>query len=299
MPVRPDVHLDGAKRTSDVPMTRVSAQLVQPTSRTLGCGLAALRERLSIAELWGAFLLLATCLMVAPGCYRPSIVDGGLFCGPGTSCPEGFMCVLEHCYRAGADASRPDTSPETRADGSPDNTNVDAGSERVDAGGGRPERGLGETCDPINAGTSNRSDNCAAGLVCVDGNVGSLCFERCTMGDPCASGTACERRQIEIGGPNVMVCGLPATICSPVAPPAGCLPQRTCYLRGGVTICEISSGELPQQTACSYSRDCLPGTTCATGPGAGYCRRVCSGTSPCPSALTCQMSGNAAYGYCY
>lgn len=64
----------------------------------------------------------------------------------------------------------------------------------LDAGSGDlttlPEVGpvlrmLGETCDARNPGTAQRSDNCAPGLVCIDGNTQSLCFKICTNNSEC------------------------------------------------------------------------------------------------------------------
>jgi hypothetical protein len=43
-------------------------------------------------------------LMAAPaiaGCYKPSIEDGKLGCGPALACPDGFACVSSRCWQGG------------------------------------------------------------------------------------------------------------------------------------------------------------------------------------------------------
>jgi hypothetical protein len=171
-----------------------------------------------------------------------------------------------------------------------------------------PTRALGETCDPSNAGTPMRSDNCQRGLACVDGDMGAICLKLCRGDGDCTDGARCEQRKLDSQG-TVMasVCGLPATSCTPTMGAAnpGCPGKQVCYLvetdaaEGDRTICEISAGQGKQMTSCTYARDCFPGLTCATtGAGAGRCWPVCTlpGGS-CPGVLTCQPVGKT-YGYC-
>ena len=221
------------------------------------------------------------------GCYRPSITDGNLFCGPGSSCPEGFACMENHCYRSGS-----------RQEGGSERPPVDSGAE---AGGGS-KHGLGESCDPVNAGTPNRTDNCEEGLVCVQGNMGYQCFKRCSGTADC-DGAACESRRIEVGSTAaVMVCALPPTKCDPTLEVSPCPNNGICYLTSPTeTTCETTSGE-GIRTACKYSRDCLYKFTCATqGPGARYCYPTCSTAAPnCPANTVCQpTTAGATYSYCY
>lgn len=287
------------------------------------------------------------------GCYKPSIKDGGLACGVGDSCPEGFSCALRRCFRAVQDAA----PAEVRIDAAMESRPPDAGNDAVactpqagipgcaaqadlacdpvcqtkccpgqkctavnggTAPGGAadlgcrtlqaPPRLLGETCDPSDAGTPERSDNCAAGLICIDGNNGASCFKLCRGDTDCAAGTRCEERPIETaaGSHVASVCGLPPTPCDPTLNPlSGCPSPRVCYLvtsdraNGDTTICEITSGE-KRNLSCRYSRECLTGYTCAaSGPGAGYCRPACARMLPlCPAGTTCQGFGRT-YDYCY
>jgi len=301
---------------------------------------------------------------VAPGCYKPSILDGALHCGPNNSCPDGFQCVSDRCHRRGVDGSasdsevsmKPDTQSEAPVDTSTDAPDATDGCvPRTAPAGCTPQsdstcdpvcqtrcctsqkcsavyngegpsantgfrcfdstatRRLGERCDVQGAATQNRQDNCAPGLICVEGNVGNYCLQLCRGDGDCAeAGTRCEPRTIELAkaANSVSVCGLAPTTCDPTlnAASAGCPANLVCYLvesnqsQGDKTVCEIRSGETPRNLSCSRSRDCLAGLTCPTsGPGAGICRPVCSRAATpdsCPPGTTCQASG-ATYDFCF
>lgn len=306
---------------------------------------------------------------LAAGCYKPSIQDGSLGCGPNNSCPDGFHCVADRCYLPRVDASvseadgstlKADGPPDGPAEASPDvvtdapdgaevcaprtapsgcvprsdlrcdpvcqtgcctsqkcsavyNSGGPSSTTSLDCFGNVGPRGLGERCDVLGAATSSRSDNCSAGLICVEGNVGNYCLKLC-RGDGDCDGTKCEPRTLELAkASNVAsVCGLAPTACDPTlnAASAGCPANHVCYLvepggtSNGATVCEIRSGETARNLSCTRSRDCLAGLTCpATGPGAGICRPVCSRkTTPdgCPAGTTCQEeSGADTYNFCF
>lgn len=235
-----------------------------------------------------ALFLLSLCTV---SCFNPSYDDGGFVCVPGGSCPQGYSCLQGHCWNDNGpgpalvvlDAGVPDATP-------------DAGMDSTSPPEVAPVlRQLGETCDPRNAGTALRSDNCAAGLTCIDGNSQSLCFKRCVADAECGQ-ASCEERSPEPNALPVRVCGLAPTTCSPTNV-GSCANQRICYISGALTICEISSGDNIRM-ACTYSRECFPGYTCATGVGAGYCRQACSATGLCPTGTTCQLVTDTM-GYCY
>lgn len=166
--------------------------------------------------------------------------------------------------------------------------------------------GLGESCNPFNAGTANRTDNCATGLVCLDGNSAKTtqCFKRCSVSADC-DGAACETRRIEAATTaTAKVCALPPAVCDPIVNAGQCPNDANCYLTTATqTTCETTSGEGDRTTSCTYSRDCLPSLTCATqGQGARHCYPTCSVASPhCPSSSTfCQpTTAGATYSYCY
>ncbi len=226
-------------------------------------------------------LLLSLCVA---GCFTPSIQDGGFVCAAGGACPQGFSCIQDHCwsdYGPGPDVVIPVP---------------DAGTDLVSLPEVGPTlRRLGETCDPVNAGTTQRHDNCGPGLVCIDGDSQSVCFQRCT-GDAECGQARCEERSAERGAVPARVCGLPPVTCTP-GDATSCPARRVCYLSETRTVCEISSGDNTRM-ACTYSRECLPGYVCATGIGAGYCQRACSIVDVCPSGTTCQLVAGTL-GYCY
>lgn len=228
------------------------------------------------------------------GCFSPRYEDGGFTCGTDSGCPSGQACYVGRCWfqRAPLDSGVADELAEA---GSPEGGR-DAIPEVLFVS---PPRQLEQTCSPSNRGTPNRTDDCAAGLVCVDGNGPSLCLRNCDDPTVCDQGP-CEQRQVEIDGPLVNVCGLGSQTCDPVhqnQPPA-CPAGRICYVAAGTTICEFQSGD-KRSTACSYARECLPGFTCpADGLGSGYCRRICNDVVPCDQG-TCQPIAGSAFGYCY
>lgn len=310
-------------------------------------------ERLSVVASRLSALLLAAVIVGAGACYRPNIVDGGLFCSsPEQLCPDGFVCSGGRCHKKLADGAVSEVKAETNTDTRPPDAGSDActpssgiagcvvqsglacdpvcqtvccGGQKCTAmntgpspGGAAtlgcaavntPIRRLGDPCDPKDAGTERRSDNCAAGLACIEGNNGSMCLKLCRGDADCDPGIKCEQRGIEAGTGSYVasVCGLPHTPCDPtLGPISGCPSSRICYLvtsdrlNGDTTICEISSGE-NKNLSCKYSRECLIGYTCAaTGPGAGYCRPTCSHAMVpiCPPGLACQNFGKT-YDYCF
>ena len=286
-------------------------------------------------------------ILWAAGCYKPAIVDGGFRCSTDKRCPDGMICVQDHCYQTDSTKIPTDASTTDARDGGPNSdatmcvpktvptgacvVQTDLACDPVCQTGCCPEqkctalnmaatdgtlaatlgcspaapvRDLGEPCDPGNAGTPTRFDNCRSGLACVDGDMGAFCLKLCRGDVDCGDGIRCEQRRLDTQGTTVVsVCGLPATDCTPTTI-SGCPAQRTCYLvdtnaSGDRTICDISAGQGKQMTSCRYARDCFPGYTCATsGPGVGRCWPVC--TLPggnCPGVFTCQNVGKT-YGYC-
>lgn len=234
-------------------------------------------------------LVSSLCLV---GCFSPSIEDGGFACGRGDTCPQNYYCAQSRCWSYYG----PGPEPITPDAGSADVVSADLGVDSVSTPEvAQPLRLLGETCDPRNAGTAQRTDNCAVGLVCIDGNTQSVCFKRCTDSAECGQ-ASCENRSPEPGAAEVSVCGLPAATCSP-RDLASCPGQRACYLSENRTVCEITTGDNVRM-ACTYSRECLPGYACATGAGAGYCRQMCDDVSLCPTGTTCRPVVGVL-GYCY
>lgn len=228
----------------------------------------------------------ATIVVLVAGCYNPQVEDGGLKCAVGDRCPMGMGCYSGLCWYHQPLASSDAGVTETGAA-------RDAVAEAVPV-----VRFLDQPCDPVNAGTDGRTDNCSAGLVCVDGNVGSTCMKRCAANSECGD-AMCEQRRVDTTlATTAQVCDPATATCDPVAPTAGCV-TGVCYLSNARTVCETSSGDVAGGS-CLYSRECIPGYTCATsGPRAGRCVPVCRGIAgACPAGLTCSAAADEL-GYCF
>lgn len=196
-------------------------------------------------------------MLATLACYKPAVVDGGFRCGAAAdSCPEGMICVADHCYLKGSAKIPTDATTDVR-DGGPSEMcepktvptgtcsvqtdlacdpvcqtgccsdqkctvmNVPAEgalAAKLGCSPATPLRGFGETCDASNAGTPDRSDNCQPGLACVDGDVTAICLKLCRGDADCTDGARCEQRKLDGQGTALAsVCGLPATACSPTA----------------------------------------------------------------------------------
>ncbi len=264
--------------------------------------------------------------LVVSGCYHPDIADYGFSCGDNESCPDGFSCVRGLCHKNGVDAAPPACTPQAGVPGCiPDRSLpcdpvcqtgccADQKCTALNTSTNPPIAALGcvatnnptgtlyNPCQIAGAQTPQRTDNCVPGLVGITG-ANSYCLMLCRTDSDCRSGIHCEQRLLEKNGTVASVCGLPPSNCDPTML-TGCPAGRTCYLEtpaatGDTTICEISSNE-GTNSACQYSRDCLPRYTCPdVGPGAGTCLPVCANaTGRCPTATTCQDFGQQ-YDYCY
>ena len=194
-------------------------------------------------------------LLVTPlvfvSCFSPAYEEGGLAFGPGGACPGSQTCRADNRCWSGVGPTVVIVERDAAVESAPQ---VEAGAEHAPL-----VRQLGETCLPANVGLSNRSDDCALGLVCVQGNIGSTCFQLCADG---------ELRFIDPNGPKATVCPLTPVACDPVTN-TGCAPYWTCYRQTGVVGCDPQSGGQRAREACTFSRDCLPGLECVAGFCAG------------------------------
>jgi hypothetical protein len=197
------------------------------------------------------------------GCYRPTVLDGGFLCAPGSKpCPDGFACepTSMTCRKTGSfDGSLP------AADSGAGDALADAGVPSPDVAcfapvaGCTPDPGL--SCDPIcQTGCGCREKclvNAAGALVCnaLLGNARKAVGESCTIS---AAGTSGQTDNCDVG----LVC---------VADSCG----GRCY------------------RFCQGDADC-PGSTCSRDAGGGVkmcdvpfvtCDPVGGGTrSSCPSS---------------
>jgi hypothetical protein len=290
-------------------------------------------RKLFVAMAW---VPLVAGMVTQTTCYNPSFKDGLLCSVPEGLCPDGFSCDM-----TSGRCLRPDAAVDTGADDvnlCPNLTPVSGCTIQADlacdpvcrtgccgqekctalnqpesAGGAAAklgcssltaERILGDPCVVNGGQTPRRSDNCEAGLVCINANT-PQCLKLCRSAADCPTDTKCETRFIDPSGSyKAKVCGLPNTGCDPVGDDLVCPPKQVCYLvkstaTGDTTICDIAFGAATTG-ACIDSRDCRPGYTCPTGgPGASNCWPVCDRTAPmCPLGSNCQTTGKR-YDYCY
>jgi hypothetical protein len=307
-------------------MTRTSSQSSSRSSRDLPVG-AALLAGLVAAVLGGGL-----------GCYKPSILDGGYSCANNGPCPDGFTCDLGTltCRRPGgaADAGvdRPATA-DARMDARPDMAEaacvvppplcapVDAGARcdpKCQSGCGCNQkcssnsagtftcnapiapatRMTTQSCDIQSPGTAQQTDNCAPGLVCVaDLCQDQRCYQFCTADQDCPNSTCTGD-----AGNGVKICDVPFVTCVPLpGQQSGCtIGGQSCYAAGGDRTLCACPGQVLANSACTRSRDCLPGLVCVN---ATVCRRVCNlmggGNGGCNNGQTCRsLNGSTTYGYC-
>jgi hypothetical protein len=179
----------------------------------------------------------------------------------------------------------------------------------VCSAGSRRNRAVGETCLISSPGQGNQSDDCGPGLVCMadcGGGGGARCYAFCRSDVDCLF-SACTRTAP--GGVH-KVCEVPFTTCNPQDGRTGCASTtESCYLLasqaaplgGQRTVCDCSMAAAGVSEPCTDSRECLPGLVCPVGGllGSGYCRRVCSPTSPTTCQGTVCRPYGVQWGYCF
>jgi hypothetical protein len=248
-------------------------------------------------------------VVVAVGCFRPSIHSGGFTCAEGRVCPEGFECALidNHCYAkdAGPDvACQPPPTPVC-GDGPQGNDACSPACQTGCACGRCTIVGDRATCTP--AGTRKlgeacnlTSDDCEAGLGCnpepatCGANFGR-CYRFCRDAADC-DGQVCYAGPL---GGSQKICALPAQDCDPVAD-TGCPSSALgCYWTSErKTYCDCR-GIQDEGDTCGIYNDCIVGFTCVVeGAPPGTCRQLCTpGGGECFGGQTCRTN-NSAYGYC-
>ena len=238
------------------------------------------------------------------GCFNPHVEDGKLGCAAeGKECPDGFVCGPGRlCFKAG-----------TVGSGGGSGANGGEGGGAQGGTGGNPGTGgtpvahsVGQTCDIFHDGQPDQSDNCAAGLLCMnDCSNAARCYKKCQSATDCP-GSSCSRFNPDM---TQSLCDVPYTTCNPQdSATGGCGSGFGCWLLGAEptanggdkTVCDCSYAVAGKGMACTITRDCFKGLVCpplGSGLGAGSCREICKPTIGCQSG-SCRLFG-ATWGYCF
>jgi hypothetical protein len=273
--------------------------------------MASWRNRAALASV----VALAAAAMFA-GCFNPKIVDGGLRCTEGGTCPEGFRCSADGtCKKGGPMACQP-TSPHLDPICTPDpGTDCDPICQsRCDCGRCNLD-GAKLTCMP--PGTKQRgavcdpdADDCAPGNICLWDCAKTVgrCYRFCGKGaithDELCDGQACDVpvNDSDGGVTDLFVCQPPLKVCNPVGTGMDCGNDALgCYVDGtGVsTTCDCKGKGQPGM-GCSVFNSCVPGYRCITigTPPTTTCLKTCRlGGTDCPSG-TCMSAGGSTFGFC-
>jgi hypothetical protein len=166
----------------------------------------------------------------------------------------------------------------------------------------------GQVCNVQSGGTTDQTDGCAPGLVCLSEACGMHCFPFCRTDADCPNST-CSRPVVpDMPTGRFKVCEVPFAACNPVAPmAAGCSSDgQTCYLSPVApdkTFCGCPASDKRESQPCHVPQDCLAGLTCvdATNGADLRCRATCNLTQPniCGGTAMCRpINGSKTYGFC-
>ena len=214
-------------------------------------------------------------VLLAAGCYTPSIPDGVQLCSVDGKCADGMTCFADnHCYKTGANPTC--ATPCTGATPACDLTTLKCVGCLHDSD--CPTTSL---CD-LNAKTCKLGCNaghpaCSADAGSCDVDAG-LC-RGCNSDQECAAGNAATPR-----------CDLATTHCQP------CLPDNDNCAAG--SYCDGTPGNYTCKPGCKGKADCTDGTT------PDCCAHVCVDTSAdamnCGAcAKSCGMGGACCNGACF
>jgi hypothetical protein len=227
------------------------------------------------AALLGAVLL-------AVGCFRPSINSGAFACGNGGTCPDNFFCdSTSHLCLANGSAG---TSGSGGMKGTGGTTGT-GGQGGKDAG---MDMAVDHPCLP--AATANcPTDAAVTGLCDPICNTGCQCFEKCSVNT--ANSLTCN----PLGPPGSGTAGL-LQGCEMESPPDKSMQTDNCA--PGQICLAASACPVPRcYQFCRGSSDCQDGASCSRDGGAfTFCDVPPVACNPLPGANT--GCGSAAIG-CY
>jgi hypothetical protein len=253
--------------------------------------------------------------LLGAGCYRPSIVDGGLRCAEGRVCPDGFHCAATGLCKEGPAIPCQASMPPVDAICEPDiGTDCDPICQsRCDCGRCNLVAGTVLACMP--AGTKRRgeictpsSDDCAPGNICRKDCTPEVarCARFCRNGDSVKDVCEGQGCNINLNDPTglptgLSVCEQPFQDCNPVGDSGDCGHSALgCYVSNsspGATVCDCKGTAQPG-APCTVFNSCVPGYRCVT-LATTTCLKTCrvGMAADCPSG-TCMSAGGGTFGYC-
>ncbi len=177
---------------------------------------------------------------------------------------------------------------------------------------------VSQPCGVTSSGSPGQVDNCVPGSICLQpvngGQVSTgYCFALCHNATQDCPGVACTQRNLSAAGGTVTVCdpapysqcGPNGNCCDPFATPtSSCGPGRVCLLvtpdQSGHsrTVCEFSSGDSRNGTACGSAHECQLANTCVNDGLHNGCHRVCNAAQPCPVGGGDCLPWGTEYGFC-
>lgn len=236
----------------------------------------------------GALVAVAGAAALAnAGCYKPSLVDGKLLCGPANACPDDYACVEGHCWRGGVvpDGGSTDDGPSldlacnmpvpgcTPSGSGACDPVCQTGSCKCDEKCTTSSSGVAacvkwkgvqkvfETCTITDYGSPSQNDDCAPGSICLhpdpDDARGAWCFAFCESDDDCP-GSRCVSRAVvptapPAAPPTAKVCDVPFTPCDPFMPTSSPTTSNGCP--GDRPYCYLTSPDPSSgasRTVCEY-----------------------------------------------
>jgi hypothetical protein len=248
------------------------------------------------------------------GCYKPKIQDGGLLCGDGGACPEGFKCRDGKCRNTPPTVC-PATNPHVdmicpAQPGSPCDPICQTGCPcgRCNLNGYALDCTIAGTKD-TGAICNTTQDDCAPGNVCLNDCDGKIarCYRFCETGSA-SSPSVCAGQLCDVpvndpdgGATELSVCEPPVRACNPVGDSGDCGSAALgCYITSnGVTACDCK-GAAQLGDPCGPYNSCAAGLRCVFVNGATTCFQTCLVSMPdCAAPKVCkQAPGSPTYGYC-
>jgi hypothetical protein len=234
--------------------------------------------------------------------------------GPTTDVDSGPICIVQPDPNCAPGAGTCDPACQSGCPNCTQKCSVNtAGSLTCNAPRmqGYP-RNLLESCTIESGNSQMQTDNCGAGMVCIEDGCFPRCFKFCKKDADCTN-TSCSR---DVGG-GQKVCDVPwVDACTPLGggSNSGCTgTNMACYISSATpvhTICDCPQGGMPANLPCTKTRDCFPGLACVDRGGAGFCTQVCrlsrDAGSDCLGNQACHpytgfppgQPANSRFGYC-